>query len=221
MKIISKEGSVAAMSKRVTRTPSRRRKLQKSVLLLVEGSTERNIIPHCFDKRDYPDLSITIHDYNGGGYMEIEHWISRRRDTLDIVLVVCDLDRAASSKDEEKALRKTIEFLWNENRKNNIFLTCPAFEEWLLRGLPASPSSPLFRCLGYGSEKEQKSDTRLWDHFVRKGGTPAIAAAWFRNKPLYYKKVDFSQGQFDENHLTTSQSALYYLEDYLQLLNDK
>ena len=143
------------MSKRITRTPSRRRKLQKSVLLLVEGSTERNIIPHCFDKRDYPDLSITIHDYNGGGYMEIEHWISRRRDTLDIVLVVCDLDRAASSKDEEKALRKT------------------------------------------------------------------IAAAWFRNKPLYYKKVDFSQGQFDENHLTTSQSALYYLEDYLQLLNDK
>ena len=130
MKIILKEGLVGLVSRSIRRLASPKRKLKKKILFLMEGKTEKNFIFHLFDQNDYSNISFSVKEYQGGGYADIRHWVAKRRDSLDIVFVVCDLDRAREDTDRE-SLIKTIKFLENANNRNNIFLSCPDFEQWM------------------------------------------------------------------------------------------
>lgn len=141
MKIILKEGLVGPVSRSIRRLASPKRKLKTKVLFLVEGKTEKNIIFHLFDQNDYSNISFSVKEYQGGGYADIRHWVAKRRDSLDIVFVICDLDRAQEDT-ERKSLITTIKFLENANNRNNIFLSCPDFEQWMLCGLPGSNNKP-------------------------------------------------------------------------------
>ena len=80
------------MSRSIRRLALPKRKLKNGVLFLVEGKTEKNIIFHLFDQKDYPNISFSVQEYQGGGYVDIKNWITKRRDSLDIVFVICDLD---------------------------------------------------------------------------------------------------------------------------------
>lgn len=125
------------MSRSIRRLASPKRKLKTKVLFLVEGKTEKNIIFHLFDQNDYSNISFSVKEYQGGGYADIRHWVAKRRDSLDIVFVICDLDRAQEDT-ERKSLITTIKFLENANNRNNIFLSCPDFEQWMCSaGCPA------------------------------------------------------------------------------------
>lgn len=216
-KIILKEGLVGPVSKSIRGPASSRRKLKKKVLFLVEGTTEKNIIFHLFDQNDYLNISFSVKEYQGGGYVDIKNWITKRRDSLDIVFVLCDLDRA--QEETEKNLITTIKFLENENIGNNIFLSCPDFEQWLLRGLPGSNSRPLYNCLGYANEARQKADEHLFFKYTGAGGNFSTAERYFSGRPLFYIKRDFSKGIFQEEYINTEQSSLYYLRDYLKVLD--
>lgn len=57
--------------------------------------------------------------------------------------------------------------------------------------------------------------------YERKGGSFAFAAEYFAGKPLFYKKKDFTSGIIREEYIDKEQSALWYLKDYLKVLNDK
>lgn len=201
-KIILKEGLVGPVSKSIRRPASSRRKLKKKVLFLVEGTTEKNIIFHLFDQNDYLNISFSVQEYQGGGYVDIKNWITKRRDSLDIVFVLCDLDRA-QEETERKNLITTIKFLENENIGNNIFLSCPDFEQWLLRGLPGSNSRPLYNCLGYANEARQKADEHLFFKYTGAGGNFSAAERYFSGRPLFYIKRDFSKGIFQEEYINT------------------
>lgn len=87
MKIILKEGLVGPVSRSIRRLASPKRKLKKKILFLVEGKTEKNIIFHLFDQNDYPNISFSVKEYQGGGYADIRHWVAKRRDSLDIFLL--------------------------------------------------------------------------------------------------------------------------------------
>ena len=136
MKIILKEGLVGPVSRSIRRLASPKRKLKKKILFLVEGKTEKNIIFHLFDQNHYPNISFSVKEYRGGGYANIRHWVAKRRDSLDIVFVICDLDRAKEDT-ERKSLITTIKFLEKANNMNNIFLSCPDFENGCSAGCPA------------------------------------------------------------------------------------
>lgn len=98
--------------------------------------------------------------------------MAKRRDSLDIVFVICDLDRAKEDT-ERKSLITTIKFLEKANNMNNIFLSCPDFEQWMLCGLPGSNNKPLYRCLGYANKEEQKADEHLFPSIqVREAAFP-------------------------------------------------
>lgn len=147
------------MSKSIRRPVSPKRPLRKNVCFLVEGTTEENVVDYLYDKADYPRISFHKEQYGGGGYIDIKHWIDKRRDRLDIVIVVSDLDRAAKKKEME-TLIEVIHFLYRENPKNNIFLTFPDFEQWMLKGL-RNPKQSLYQSLGYATKSAQKSDKSL------------------------------------------------------------
>ena len=170
------------MSRSIRRPASPKRILKKRVLFLVEGKTEKNIIFHLFDRNDYPNISFSVKEYQGGGYADIRHWVAKRRDSLDIVFVICDLDRAQEDT-ERKSLITTIKFLENENIRNNIFLSCPDFEQWMLCGLPGSNNRPLYHCLGYANEAEQKTDNHLFSKYTGAGGSFSTAERYFSGRP--------------------------------------
>lgn len=184
----------------------------------MEGKTEKNIIFHLFDQKDHPNISFSVEEYQGGGYVDIKNWIAKRRDSLDIVFVICDLDRAQEDT-ERKSLITTIKFLENENIRNNIFLSCPDFEQWMLCGLPGSNNKPLYHCLGYANEAEQKADNHLFSKYTDAGGSFSTAERYFSGRPLFYIKKDFSQGTIQNEYVNAEQSSLYYLRDYLQVLD--
>lgn len=211
------------MSKKrnIIRPSSPKRPLGKSVLILVEGKkTEMNVIPNHVVKAAYPHLSINYGNYNGGGYIDIQNWITRHSASLDIVLVICDLDRAESGQNEQDTLCSVIHFLEKNNIKNNIFLTYPAFEDWLLHGLPFTQFRELYQCLGYQNIRSQKADKNLWVHFIKKGGTWETSKTWFKSKPLFYEKKDFQVGKINKDYISQPQSSLYYFDEYLKLLNE-
>ena len=147
------------MGKSIRRPVSPKRQLKKNICFLVEGTTEENVIDHLYNKTDFPRISFHKAQYGGGGYVDIKHWIAKRRDRLDIVIVVSDLDRAAKKKEKE-TLIEVIHFLYRENPKNNIFLTFPDFEQWMLKGLK-NPKQSLYQSLGYATKSAQKSDKSL------------------------------------------------------------
>lgn len=119
-----------------------------------------------------------------------------------------------------ETLIEVIHFLYRENPKNNIFLTFPDFEQWMLKGLK-NPKQSLYQSLGYATQSAQKSDKSLAMKYERKGGSFAFAAEYFAGKPLFYKKKDFTSGIIREEYIDKEQSALWYLKDYLKVLNDK
>lgn len=207
------------MGKSIRRPVSPKRQLKKNICFLVEGTTEENVIDHLYNRTDFPRISFHKAQYGGGGYVDIKHWIAKRRDRLDIVIVVSDLDRAAKKKEKE-TLIEVIHFLYRENSKNNIFLTFPDFEQWMLKGLK-NPKQSLYQSLGYATKSAQKSDKSLAMKYERKGGSFAFAAEYFAGKPLFYKKKDFTSGIIREEYIDKAQSALWYLKDYLKVLNDK
>lgn len=89
------------MGKSIRRPVSPKRQLKKNICFLVEGTTEENVIDHLYNRTDFPRISFHKAQYGGGGYVDIKHWIAKRRDRLDIVIVVSDLDRAAKKKEKE------------------------------------------------------------------------------------------------------------------------
>lgn len=207
------------MGKSIRRPVSPKRQLKKNICFLVEGTTEENVIDYLYNKTDFPRISFHKEQYGGGGYVDIKHWIAKRRDRLDIVIVVSDWDRAAKKKEKE-TLIEVIHFLYRENPKNNIFLTFPDFEQWMLKGLK-NPKQSLYQSLGYATKSAQKSDKSLAMKYERKGGSFAFAAEYFTGKPLFYKKKDFTSGIIREEYIDKEQSALWYLKDYLKVLNDR
>lgn len=207
------------MGKSIRRPVSPKRQLKKNICFLVEGTTEENVIDHLYNKTDFPRISFHKAQYGGGGYVDIKHWIAKRRDRLDIVIVVSDLDRAAKKKEKE-TLIEVIHFLYRENPKNNIFLTFPDFEQWMFMGLE-NRKQTLYQSLGYATKSAQKSDKSLAMKYERKGGSFAFAAEYFTGKPLFYEKKDFTSGIIREEYIDKEQSALWYLKDYLKVLNDK
>lgn len=206
------------MSKSIRRPVSPKRPLRKNVCFLVEGTTEENVVDYLYDKADYPRISFRKEQYGGGGYIDIKHWIDKRRDRLDIVIVVSDLDRA-EKKTEKKSLIEVIHFLYRENPKNNIFLTFPDFEQWMLMGLE-NRKQTLYQSLGYGNKAAQKSDKTLVMKYERKGGSFELASEYYSAKPLFYHKMDFKPGRIKVENIDKEQSALWYLKDYLKFLND-
>lgn len=74
-----------------------------------------------------------------------------------------------------QALIEVIHFLYRENPKNNIFLTFPDFEQWMLKGLK-NPKQSLYQSLGYATKSAQKSDKSLAMKYERKGSSFAFAA---------------------------------------------
>jgi hypothetical protein len=204
-----------------------KKELKTKITFLVEGEkTERYIIPGMFDVAEYKNIgSYKIEPFKGGSYSEITHWLERNNEVVDVVLVVCDLDRAsnhtgAGNKAEKKALKKAIDCSEGLNIKNNFFLTYPNFEEWLAAGLEVRREH-LYKALNYKSTSECKSDPKLLERYKKKNGDFAKAKKYFsRRKLLFYTKRNCSEnGKIVDKNIDKIQSNLYYLEDYLGKLD--
>ena len=206
----------------------RQRSTLTKVTFLVEGgATELNVVPYLYDKGLYPRLSFPkTETFAGGSYSEIRHWLQKNQDTVDVVLVVCDLDRAsnhagAENAAERKNLKAAIDYYEATNIKNNFFFTYPNFEQWLAAGLQCSAST-LYKALGYKSDQEGKSEPKLFQKYQGKGGNPTEAARYFEHRPLYFtKKTCINAGVVDESNIDKVHSNLYYLQEYLKELNKK
>lgn len=208
---------MASMVKRhTTRPPGRRLPLKDSITFVLEGETEASILKILCDKQEYANLKFTKPVcLCGGGYNSVKWYIERNQNTLDIVLVIADLDRAGNDSNEAANLEKVIKMLEKNKSSNNIFLTHPNIEAWLKNSFTKAIKGNIHTFL-----HSYKGDPDLAEKYLRKGGTYAAAKVYFLSKRLYYKKIGISKGVFDRDALGMEQSSLYYLQDYLELLNN-
>lgn len=127
-------------------------------------------------------------------------------------LVSRSIRRLASPK---RKLKKKILFLMEgKTEKNFIF---HLFDQNDYSNISFSVKE--YHCLGYANEAEQKADEHLFSKYASEGGSFSTAERYFSGRPLFYMKKDFSQGTIQNEYVNAEQSSLYYLRDYLQILD--
>lgn len=203
-----------------------KKELKTTITFLVEGEkTERYVIPGMFNASEYKNIEgYKIKPFKGGSYSEITNWLEKHSQIEDVVLVVCDLDRASNhngdgNRAEQKELKKAIACSERLNIKNNFFLTYHNFEEWLAAGLHVKVKN-LYTALNYKSTSKGKSDPKLLERYKKKKGDFAKAKQYFSRRLLFYTKRSCSKkGIIVDKNIDKVQSNLYYLEDYLENLD--
>lgn len=202
-----------ATIRRTTKTVNHRR---RTVTFIFEGErTEEIVVNSLFNPRDYSNLKFTpVVCMNGGGYSNIRFWIEKNRDICDVIIVIADLDRAAKQAAERKNLKALVAVLERTDNANNIFLTYKNLEDWLIRYFVPVPKKGIYEYINSG-----KSDKHMMERIDKKGGTLEHAVAYYKDRPLFYEKKTLKKGFLTENHVDKNQSGLFYLRQYLGLLN--
>ncbi|MDI9497095.1 MAG: hypothetical protein QM270_01245 [Bacillota bacterium] len=89
-------------------------KTTEKILIICEGETEQCYITQLLKQKNLMTASIHVTSHTGGGYTNIKNYIEKNRTLYSIILVVCDLDRAANKKIERRNLKSVITLLEKE-----------------------------------------------------------------------------------------------------------
>lgn len=185
-------------------------KTTEKVLIICEGETEQCYINQLLRDFNLTTANITVDHVGGGGYTNIRHYIERNRALYSIILVVCDLSRAAHKMTEKQRLKSLIRLIEDENLKNNIFLNSPEIEVWIAACVGADPRE--LQGLGY-----EKGNTV--GRFLREyNGNYWQACKYFEHASMYFEKRDFRRGTYNEESLSTPHSNLVYFIEYMKAL---
>lgn len=144
--------------------------------------------------------------------------IEKNSAILDVVIIVADLDRAAENLKEKQILQNLIKELEKQNIKNNIFLTYPRIEDWLIQYFSVYQKNlKLYEFL-----KSSKGDIYLYDKLIQKSGNVDTAIQYYarRENDLFYMKKNYAKGKIEVDNLCKKQSNLYYILNYFEFLNN-
>lgn len=185
-------------------------KTTEKVLIICEGETDECYISQLLKDYSLITANVTVDSSAGGGYTNIKNYIERNRSLYSIILVVCDLDRAAHKDIEKRNLKSLINLLERENPKNNVFLNNPEIEIWIAACIGVSTDD--LKELGY-----EKGNTVC--RFLREHkGSYEKACEQFADAELYFEKVGFRKGIYKEEAISTPHSNLICFLDYMRLL---
>lgn len=185
-------------------------KTTEKIHIICEGVTEKHYIEQLIKEFNLMTDNITIESLGGGGYTSIKNNIEKNRRLYNIVIIVCDLDRATQKKNEKLNLKALINLIENENLKNNIFLNCPEIEVWIAANIGVSSAD--LQQLGY-----EKGNTVC--RFLRtQRGSYERACEHFAAVNLYYEKRSFKKGIYKEEAMSIPHSNLVYFVDYMKML---
>lgn len=190
----------------------RRAKLKttEKVLVICEGETDECYISQLLKEYGLITANVTVASSSGGGYTNTKNYIERNGSLYSIILVVCDLDRAAHKDIEKRNLKSLINHLERENPKNNVFLNNPEIEVWIAANIGVSADT--LQELGY-----EKGNTVC--RFIREHkGSYEKACKQFADAELYFEKRGFGKGIYKEEAISTPHSNLVYFVDYMEIL---
>ena len=192
---------------RPVKNRNEKRKIKKVVQIVVEGTTDKTVIESMIHKNMYQEIKFkTYSKVDGGGYTEFLSYIEKNSAILDVVIIVADLDRAAENLKEK------------QNIENNIFLTYPRIEDWLIQYFSVYPKNlKLYEFL-----KSSKGDIYLYDKLIQKSGNVDTAIQYYarRENDLFYMKKNYAKGKIKVDNLCKKQSNLYYILNYFEFLNN-
>ena len=204
---------------RPVKNRNEKRKIKKVVQIVVEGTTDKTVIESMIHKNMYQEIKFkTYSKVDGGGYTEFLSYIEKNSAILDVVIIVADLDRAAENLKEKQILQNLIKELEKQNIKNNIFLTYPRIEDWLIQYFSVYQKNlKLYEFL-----KSSKGDIYLYDKLIQKSGNVDTAIQYYarRENDLFYMKKNYAKVKIEVDNLCKKQSNLYYILNYFEFLNN-
>ncbi|WP_302791810.1 RloB domain-containing protein [Dialister invisus] len=192
---------------------SKRLNIMGNIAILCEGSTEEFYLKDLLKELK----KVDIYSLEGGGYKPMEYSLSQYKDRYEVLLLVCDLDRANNNAGEMIQLNKLIRSLQNINVKNNIFLTFKNIEYWFscCIGNNAIDAS-ITTVPGY------RKGSDAFKFLKRNGATYDQGKALLKNQDIssyYFYKVNPNiKASPKRENVGVFQSTLWYLLDYIKLL---
>jgi hypothetical protein len=194
----------------VKRSQKTKLKTTEKILIICEGQTEESYINQLLKDFNLMTPNITIELASGGGYNNYKNYIERNKALYSIILVVCDLDRAAQHSAEKISLKSLIKLLQKENLKNNIFLSNPEIEVWFAACVGVKVE-------GLNALRYEKGKTV--SKFLRaNGGDYKKACKYFEGQDMYFEKRSFKRGIYKEKAITIPHSNLIYFIEYMEAL---
>lgn len=194
--------------------PQRVQQKKKHILFLVEGDTEKYFIKGLMKYLNFR-IPHDIESMNGGGYINFKNYIQRNSLISDIIIAVCDLDKAAANDSERAILERVISFLEKENIKNTLFLTFKNSETLFEVGTQCPSNCDIYEYLGYRNTKKGQED--IFEKLIAKNFSLDEIRKQFKNVSLYYSKDDITKkGQILRENIDKHQSNFSYFKEYIE-----
>lgn len=196
----------------------KKKRLQGEIAIICEGETEQAYI------RDITrgGTKIRVLNARGGGYERMRVLLPKYKNLYEVILVVCDLDRAFDDDGkvvEVKRLDRLITELQKIDKRNNIFLSYKNIEFWIACCIGISVSG------NYEAELKNKGYEKGADvvkFLENHGGTykQGVNCLQGQNESLFYfyKKEPTRKVFPKKQDVMHPQSTLWYFLDYIKLL---
>lgn len=183
------------------------------IAILCEGETEYFYVKHITQNLK----KIQVYCLDGGGYRSLMESFPKFMKRYEVLLLVCDLDRAANIPGEVIQLNRMIEALQKINIKNNIFLSYENIEYWFACCIGESDNKfSVIKCKGYKKGKDAVTFLKEHDGSYERGKSFLMGV----NPELYYFykiRLDKKVSPKKEN-VARHQSTMWYFLDYIKLL---
>lgn len=184
-----------------------------NIAILCEGQTEEIYLKDLlkgFKK-------IEVFSLEGGGYKPMDQELPRYEDRYEVLLLVCDLDRANNNRGEMIQLNRLIGHLQKINKKNNIFLTFENIEYWFSCCIGDKSEGASIAALsgykkGLDALKFLKENNATYDKGVNLLKNQEPSDYYF-----YKRSPNIKESPKTEN-VGVYQSTLWYLLDYIKVL---
>ena len=191
--------------------------LKRKIYFLVEGKTEKYFIKGLLEHLELK-VSNKIENIEGGGYKDFLDYFYKNRDTMDIIIVVCDLDKANSNASELVNLERLIKELGKNNLENTLFMTHYNIETLFYRTLAIPANISVSSFLGYtGSNSKGKED--IFEKLSGRGFTyQGIVRSFSKNNLFYTKAIPNLKGVTNQSNLANIQTNFIYFKEYIESL---
>lgn len=187
------------------------KRLRGEIAVICEGQTEKDYINNLIKG----NRKVKVFNICGGGYKSITERLPKYKNRFEILLVICDLDRAFTSNTELNNLNRLIVELQRIDKRNNIFLTYENIEFWFAC------------CLGdkninVKNMKGYKKGGDIIKFLEEHDGDFEKGKELLRNEDVskyyFYKKEPLKKEFPRKQDVVHKQSTMWYFLDYIKNL---
>ena len=189
-----------------------KRKLKTTVTINIacEGISEKSYIEGLLKEYNLFTPNITISNLGGKGMLPFISYFENNEKLYRIFIFIIDLDRARQKEIEFTNLNKLIDKVEKSNVKNNVFISNPDFEVFVVAAIGIDYDD-------LWNTKYEKGNGVY--QFIKENDGTYDRALKNLNNLFYYDKQDVNKkGSKNKENLNINHSNLVYFTDYMKKL---